>query len=98
MKSEHNARMGERSRSNLVVLALGVGLVLAGAVPGGTSSSTSPAAVSPAATRGRYVALGDSVPYGYGLANPGTKSATACRRTKGPRPVRTRPCWPSRST
>jgi hypothetical protein len=39
----------------------------------------------------RYVALGDSVPYGHGLANPGTKPQSGLPADQGPSPL----AWPS---
>jgi GDSL-like Lipase/Acylhydrolase family len=65
-----------------LALALAVGLTVAGVIPVVAAAATSspkadvsaPApkhAVVKKAPR-RYVALGDSVPYGFGLANPGT--------------------------
>jgi hypothetical protein len=57
-------------------VALAVGLTMAGIVPVAGAAAPPAAAgsrVAPAAAKAaprRYVALGDSVPYGYGLANP----------------------------
>ena len=53
-----------------IALALAVGLTAAGAVP--VFAAAAAPGTTPAKTAGRYVALGDSVPYGYGLANPST--------------------------
>jgi hypothetical protein len=59
-----------------LVLGVAVGLTAAVAVPFVAAAAPSSnvaveRAVRPQVVR-RYVALGDSVPYGYGLANPGT--------------------------
>ena len=61
------------------VLAVAVGLTVAGVVPIVAAAAAPPsqaeaapaAAAVPHAQVRRYVALGDSVPYGFGLANPG---------------------------
>ena len=53
-----------------LALALAVGLTAAGAVPVVAAAATP--GTTPAKIVGRYVALGDSVPYGFGLANPTT--------------------------
>jgi len=77
--------------------ALAVALTISGVVPvltaGAATSSAGGrrAVVAPQKVARRYVALGDSVPYGYGLANPGTTAHSGL----GPNQPPSRLAYPS---